>query len=53
MEAGEPWLRMALMLGGVAVFTLFAGALWESDTLLRRCPNTLLGPGPRELGGGA
>lgn len=53
MDAGEPWLRMALILGGVAGFTLFAAALWESDTLLRRYPRTLLSPGPSERSGGA
>jgi hypothetical protein len=53
MEAGEPWLRMALILGGVALFALFAAALWESDTLLRRYPRTLLSPGPSERSSGA
>jgi uncharacterized membrane protein len=53
MEAGEPWLRMALILVGVALFALFAAALWESDTLLRRYPRTLLSPGPSERSGGA
>jgi hypothetical protein len=53
MEMGEPWLRMALILGGVAVFALFAAALWESDTLLRRYPRTWLSPGPSERSGGA
>ena len=53
MEAGEPLLRMALILGAVAVFTLFAAALWESDTLLRHYPRTLLSPGPSERSGGA
>ena len=51
--AGEPWLRMALILGGVAGFTLFAAALWESDTLLRRYPRTLLSPAPGERNSGA
>jgi hypothetical protein len=53
MEQGEPWLRMALILGGVAVFTLFAAALRESETLLRRYPRTWLSPGPSERSGGA
>jgi hypothetical protein len=53
MEQGEPWLRMALILGGVAVFALFAAALWESETLLRRYPRTWLSPGPSERSGGA
>lgn len=50
-EAGEPWLRMALILGGVALFNLLAAALWESKTLLRHYPRSFFSPGPDELDG--
>lgn len=50
-QAGEPWLRMALILGGVALFNLFAAALWESKPLLRHYPRSLFSPGPDELDG--
>lgn len=53
VQSGEPWLRMALILGAVAVFTLFAAALWESDTLLRRYPRAWLSPEPGERSSGA
>lgn len=53
VQSGEPWLRMALILGAVAVFTLFAAALWESDTLLRRYPRAWLSPEPGERSAGA
>lgn len=49
MDRGEAWLRMALILGGVSLFALFAAALWESNTLLRRYPRTLLSPGVDEI----
>lgn len=53
VQSGEPWLRVALILGAVAVFTLFAAALWESDTLLRRYPRAWLSPEPGERSSGA
>lgn len=34
--AGAPWLRMLLILFGVAVFTLFAGYLLTSDDVKKR-----------------
>jgi hypothetical protein len=37
-EAGEPWLRLVLILGGVALFAFFAAALFESERLKRRYP---------------
>lgn len=48
-EAGAPWLRMALILGGVALFNLLAAGLWESKTLLRHYPRSFFSPGPDEL----
>ncbi|NUP94714.1 MAG: hypothetical protein HUU28_00980 [Planctomycetaceae bacterium] len=48
-EEGAPWLRMALILGGVALFNLLAAALWESKPLLRHYPRGFFSPGPEEL----
>jgi hypothetical protein len=51
-DAGAPWLRLALILGGVALFNLLAAALWESKPLLRHYPRGFLSPGPDELDAG-
>jgi len=37
-EAGAPWLRMAIIMGVVTLFTLFAAALFEGKTLQRVYP---------------
>jgi hypothetical protein len=37
-EAGKPWLRAVLILAGVALFTLFSAALFETRTMLRFYP---------------
>lgn len=37
-DAHQPWLRAVLILSGVALFTLFAAALFETRTLLRFYP---------------
>lgn len=37
-EAGLPWLRMALILGAVALFTFAAALLFEAPPLQRRYP---------------
>lgn len=50
-DAGESWLRMALILGAVGAFALFSAALFESPTLLRRYPRRLLSPPPDETAG--
>lgn len=42
-NAGEPWMRMAAILGGVALFAFFAAALFETPPLLRRYPRRFLG----------
>lgn len=42
MDAGEPWLRLALILGGVALFNLIAAALFEAPPLMRRYPRRIL-----------
>ena len=39
-EAGEPWLRMLLILVGVALFAFFAAALFESERLQQRYPRS-------------
>lgn len=39
LEAGAPWMRMLLILGGVAVFTLWAGFLLRSETVQKRYPS--------------
>lgn len=41
-EAGEHWLRPLLILCGVALFTLFAAALFESERLRQRYPRRLV-----------
>jgi len=37
-EAGEPWLRMLLILAGVALFAFGAAACFEAPRLRRRYP---------------
>jgi hypothetical protein len=37
-DAGEPWVRMAVILGCVALFALLAAALFETPRLHRRYP---------------
>ncbi len=37
-DAGQPWLRAVLILAAVALFTLFAGVLFETRTLVRVYP---------------
>jgi hypothetical protein len=37
-EAGQPWLRLVLILAGVALFAFLAAALFESERLQRRYP---------------
>lgn len=39
-DAGKPWLRAVLILAAVALFTLFAGVLFETRTLLRVYPRS-------------
>ncbi len=41
-EEGGPWLRPLLILCGVALFTLFAAALFESERLRKRYPRKLV-----------
>ena len=36
MLTGEPWGRLAIIIGGVTLFTLVAGALFETAPLRRR-----------------
>jgi hypothetical protein len=38
LEAGEPWVRMAVILGCVALFAVGAAALFETPRLHRRYP---------------
>jgi hypothetical protein len=38
VEEGEPWTRMLLILGGVTVFTLWAGYLLRSESVRKRYP---------------
>jgi hypothetical protein len=35
---GEPWIRMAIILGALSLFTLWAAVLFESDELRRVYP---------------
>jgi hypothetical protein len=35
---GEPWVRMSVILASVAIFALFAAALFETRALRRRYP---------------
>lgn len=37
-DQGQPWLRAVLILGVVALFTLFSAALLETRTMLRFYP---------------
>ena len=40
-KAGEPWLRLVLILAGMALFAFFAAALFESERLQKRDPRSL------------
>lgn len=40
IEAGRAWVRMAVILGGVALFALLAAALFETPRLQRRYPRS-------------
>ena len=37
-EVGQPWVRTAVILGGVALFAILAAALFETSKLHRRYP---------------
>jgi hypothetical protein len=39
--SGQPWLRMAIILGSVALFTFVSALLFEAPPLARRYPRTL------------
>jgi len=38
VAAGDPWVRMALILGGVALFTVWAGVLLNGSRVKDRYP---------------
>jgi len=39
-DAGEPWLRMLLILVGVALFAFLSAAMFESQRLQKRYPRS-------------
>ena len=40
-KAGGPWIRVMVIMGGVALFALFAAALFETDRMHERYPRKL------------
>lgn len=42
MADGEPWIRMAVILSGVALFAIVSALLFETRTLRRRYPRRSL-----------
>ena len=52
-EAGQPWLRLAIILGSVMLFTALSALLLEAPPIRRRCPrppgrgfDVIVTPGP-------
>jgi hypothetical protein len=48
MAEGASWTRMLLILGGVTVFTLWAGYLLRSDSVRKHYPSGVGEPGSEE-----